>query len=48
MVETQNVNVAACRFYEGHGCLLEQANPGAYPQLPEEIQLIFSKALTKL
>jgi GNAT superfamily N-acetyltransferase len=48
MVETQNVNVAACRFYERQGCVLEQANPGAYPQLPEEIQLIFSKALTKL
>jgi GNAT superfamily N-acetyltransferase len=48
MVETQNVNVAACRFYERHGCVLEQANPGVYAQLPEEIQLIFSKSLTKL
>jgi GNAT superfamily N-acetyltransferase len=47
-VETQNVNVAACRFYERQGCVLEQANPGAYPQLPEEIQLIFNKALIKL
>ena len=48
MVETQNVNVAACRFYERQGCVLKQANPDAYPQLPEEIQLIVSKALTKL
>jgi GNAT superfamily N-acetyltransferase len=44
-VETQNVNVAACRFYEQQGCVLEQANFNAYPQLPDEVQLIFRKAL---
>lgn len=44
-VETQNTNVAACRFYARQGCTLRHANPGAYPALPDEVQLIWRKAL---
>jgi GNAT superfamily N-acetyltransferase len=44
-VETQNINVAACRFYERQGCALLAANRHAYPALPDEIQLLWSKAL---
>ena len=44
-VETQNVNVPACRFYQRQGCVLTSVNVGAYPSLPEEVQLIWSKVL---
>jgi GNAT superfamily N-acetyltransferase len=45
IVETQNVNVSACRFYERQGCTLASANRCAYPTLPGEIQLIWQKRL---
>lgn len=45
-VETQNVNVPACRFYERHGCELRAVNRFAYPQLPGEIQLLWYKELS--
>ncbi|KQP12761.1 N-acetyltransferase [Pseudorhodoferax sp. Leaf267] len=44
-VETQNVNVAACRFYRAMGCVLAQAVRGAYPGLPDEVQLIWRKPI---
>ena len=44
-VETQNVNVAACRFYQRQGCVLHSVGVGAYPSLPDEVQLIWSKVL---
>lgn len=44
-VETQNVNVAACRLYRSCGCALAQVNRGAYRGLPEEVQLIWRKHL---
>jgi ribosomal protein S18 acetylase RimI-like enzyme len=44
-VETQNVNVPACRFYERLGFRVRAANVHAYPDLPDEIQLIWRKAL---
>lgn len=40
-VETQNTNVSACRFYARQGFMLYAVNPWAYPDLPEEIQLIW-------
>ncbi len=40
-IETQNVNVPACRFYKRMGCHLVAANRGAYPALPDEIQLLW-------
>lgn len=44
-VETQNINVAACRFYARQGCVLTTVDRFAYPGLPEEIQLLWYKAL---
>lgn len=44
-VETQNINVNACRFYERQGCVLAAVNPWAYPEHPEEIQLIWYSSL---
>jgi GNAT superfamily N-acetyltransferase len=44
-VETQNVNVAACRFYSRRGCTLGGIHRFAYPQLPHEVQLLWFKDL---
>ena len=44
-VETQNVNVPACRFYARMGCTLGAINLFAYPQLPAEAQMIWVKEL---
>jgi GNAT superfamily N-acetyltransferase len=44
-VETQNINVAACRFYARHGCGLRAAHPGVYPECPDEVQLLWYKDL---
>src|SRR5262245_848819 len=44
-VETQNINVAACRFYARQGCVLRAAQEGAYPGLPDEVQLLWYKHL---
>ena len=40
-VETQNINVPACRFYEHQGCILKLIDPNAYPELPDEIMLLW-------
>ena len=40
-IETQNVNVPACRFYARQGCTLAAIDPYAYPNQTEEIQLIW-------
>jgi ribosomal protein S18 acetylase RimI-like enzyme len=44
-VETQNVNIAACRFYRKMGCALRAIDRFAYPELPDEVQLLWWKAL---
>ena len=44
-VETQNVNVPACRFYARRGCVLGAVHRFAYPALPDEAQLLWYKAL---
>jgi GNAT superfamily N-acetyltransferase len=44
-VETQNINVPACGFYARHGCELRGVHHAAYPDLPEEIQLLWYKDL---
>jgi streptothricin acetyltransferase len=46
-VETQNNNVAACRFYERNGFELDAVKSGAYPALPHEIQLLWYKELSR-
>ncbi|MEP6787636.1 MAG: GNAT family N-acetyltransferase [Acidobacteriota bacterium] len=40
-IETQDINVAACRFYENRGCVLREVNRDAYPPEMNEIQLIW-------
>ena len=44
-VETQNVNVPACRLYESRGCHLHRVDPGAYVDFPDEVQLLWQKRL---
>ena len=45
-IETQNINVPACRFYASRGCELRAARRGAYPQYPAEIMLLWYKRLS--
>jgi len=40
-IETQNINVRACRFYARQGCELGAINRFAYPDLPDEVQLFW-------
>jgi GNAT superfamily N-acetyltransferase len=44
-IETQNTNVPACRFYARMGCTLGAINQFAYPDLPDETQLLWLKQL---
>jgi GNAT superfamily N-acetyltransferase len=44
-IETQDVNVSACRFYAAMGCELGAINRRVYPSLPEETQLLWYKKL---
>jgi len=44
-VETQNINVPACRFYTRQGCELSAIDRCAYPDLPDEVQLVWSRDL---
>jgi GNAT superfamily N-acetyltransferase len=44
-IETQNVNVPACRFYARQGCVLGAIHRFAYPELPDEVQLLWYKDL---
>jgi GNAT superfamily N-acetyltransferase len=45
-VETQNINVAACCFYQSMGCTLLQITRDAYDECPGEHQLIWSKKIS--
>jgi GNAT superfamily N-acetyltransferase len=47
-VETQDINLAACRFYERKGCVLISVNRLAYKEFPEETQLMWSKELRQV
>jgi len=44
-VETQNINAPACSFYASRGCTLGAIHRFAYPELPEEVQLLWYKNL---
>jgi GNAT superfamily N-acetyltransferase len=44
-VETQNINVPACRFYARQGCVLGAIHRFAYPDLPGEVMLLWYKDL---
>jgi GNAT superfamily N-acetyltransferase len=45
LAETQDINVAACRFYEAQGFHLATIEPRAYPTLPDEIRLVWRKTI---
>lgn len=44
-VETQNINVPACRFYARQGCVLGYVNRYAYEAFPDEVELVWYKEL---
>jgi GNAT superfamily N-acetyltransferase len=44
-IETQNINIGACRFYARMGCTLVAIDRRAYRDLPHEAQLIWLKDL---
>jgi GNAT superfamily N-acetyltransferase len=46
LVETQDVNVGACRFYARVGCRLESYEPDAYDAMPGEARLIWRAPMT--
>jgi GNAT superfamily N-acetyltransferase len=45
-VETQNINVGACRFYARQGCVLRAVNRLAYREFPNEEQMLWYKDLS--
>ncbi len=45
VIETQQINVAACQLYRAQGCELVRVDRSAYPELPEEILLWWRKVL---
>lgn len=46
-VETQDIDVPACRLYVARGFSLRQVRPDAYPECPGETQLLWSKRLSE-
>ena len=44
-VETQNINVPACRFYRKMGCNIVHVDAHAYPELPGEVRILWSKSI---
>lgn len=48
MVETQNINVPACRFYARQGCELGAIGRDAYMDAPDEVQLLWYRDLSSL
>jgi len=44
-IETQDINVRACKFYARMGCELRVVRSGAYPTLPDEIQFLWYREL---
>ena len=45
-IETQNINVPACRFYAKQGCVLSAINRYVYPDHPEEAELIWTMPIS--
>ena len=40
-IETQNINVRACRFYASQGCHLRAIHHGVNDDVPDEVQLLW-------
>ena len=45
-IETQNTNVPACMLYKAQGCVIGAIHHSAYPQFPDEIQILWYKNLS--
>jgi GNAT superfamily N-acetyltransferase len=45
LVETQDTNPGACRFYAARGCRLAAANEDIYLEFPDELQVLWVKPL---
>jgi GNAT superfamily N-acetyltransferase len=45
LAETQDINVAACRFYQAMGCRLISFDSRAYPEHSGEAKLVWQRAL---
>lgn len=45
-IETQNINVPACKFYAHRGCQLRAIHPDAYPDFPDEAMLLWYTRLS--
>ena len=44
-IETQNINVPGCRFYQQQGCHLSSIDRASYNDLPDEVELIWCLTL---
>jgi GNAT superfamily N-acetyltransferase len=44
-IETQDVNVPACRLYASMGAVLREIRPRAYPEHPDEAALLWYLAI---
>jgi GNAT superfamily N-acetyltransferase len=42
-IETQNINVGACRFYQSQGCEIGSIDRSAYPEFPDQILILWFK-----
>ena len=47
IVETQDVNVPACRFYMSMGCTLASWEAGAYDGKPDEARLVWQRTISE-
>ena len=45
IIETQDINVGACRFYQSMGCTLTGWQPNGYADLRSEARLVWQRAL---
>ena len=46
-IETQNINVPACKFYSSQGCVLAAVHRGVYQEFPDELQMLWYKDLSR-
>ena len=44
-IETQNINVPACRFYRAQGCTLRSIDRDKYAGHPDEVEMVWHKTL---
>ncbi len=44
-IETQDINVGACRFYRAMGCVVSAVTLNAYDECPGEAQIIWRRGL---